>query len=150
MRIICILGLLGVSAAWAADRPDLNGKWQLDPAHSQLNESKLKSRILSIHQTDGSIAITDEITDTSGKTRKLEFQCATDGQDCKVPHESTTVSMYYNGPRLVLLESRGSDNVVKSRLTTGQDGKTLQMEILHIAPPSQKNETLVFTKSGGA
>ena len=54
--------------------------------------------------------------------------------------------MYYNGPVLVILEQwHGNDYVDKTRIKTSDDGKTMTMEVSHIAPP-RKTENLTFVK----
>ncbi len=122
---------LALGTAAAADRAALSGTWQLDAAHSQ--ESRLKAGRLSIAQKDGSIQIGEEMTDPDGRQKKEEIDCNTMGKDCKV--NDAQMTLYYNGPRLVIIETRhGGDNVLKRRLEPSDDGKSLVMEILHIAP----------------
>jgi CheY-like chemotaxis protein len=59
--------------------------------------------------------------------------------------ERAKVTMYYNGPRLVQYETRGS-HVTKRRFTiTGEDGNTLEVETMPISPPG-KAETIRFKR----
>jgi hypothetical protein len=77
------------------------------------------------------------------------IHCGTEGQSCKVNEngQSTQVSMYYNEDRLVMLEQwHGTDYVTKKRITTSPDGKTLTVEVMHVAPPGHKDEVWKFVK----
>jgi hypothetical protein len=133
---------LGLCAAMAAERPDLNGVWQLN-TNSLAAESKLKSETMVIHQSEDTVQISDDRTGKNGKEIKNEIDCNTMGQECKL--KNTQVSLYYNGSVLVLVETQ-RENVIKKRLTESEDGKTLSVEVIHIAPPNQKTENLTFTK----
>jgi hypothetical protein len=146
MRKLACFGVL-LFAAWAADRPDINGKWVLDAAHSE--SGKLKSETLSINQKDDAVQISDEMTESSGKAVKFDVSCNTEGQECKVDEsgQPAKVSFWYNGPMLVMMEQRhGNDFVTKKRFKPSEDGKTLSMEVVYIAPPGHKAENYKFTK----
>jgi hypothetical protein len=133
----------------AADRPALSGTWQLDLAHSQLADAKLKAATWSIAQNDDSVQISETVTDAAGKQKKIEIQCGTEGQQCNIKEngQPTQVSMYYNGSHLVMLEQwHGTDYVTKKRLQISPDGKTLTVEVVHIAPPGRKDESWTFVK----
>jgi hypothetical protein len=56
---------------WPAPQPPiiLNGRWQLDAAHSP-DADRPQSETLAITQKADSIAISDVITDSNGKERK--------------------------------------------------------------------------------
>ena len=138
-----------VAGSWlpsglAATHPDLSGTWALDPAHSQIHESKLKSETLAIRQDEDSVQMAED-TNEGGKDRTLKFQCLADGAMCKA--NDAQVMVYYNGPELIVVEMRHNNaNVTKKRLKPSDDGKTLSMDVIHIAPEGQKNETLTFVK----
>jgi hypothetical protein len=137
------LALLAGSAS-AVDHPNLSGTWALDPAHSQIHESKLKSETLQIQQKDDEIQMADDES-AGGKDHKLEFKCLADGSTCKVKDES--VMVYYNGPALVILEMRkNNESVLKKRLKVSDDGKTLTVDLIHVAPVGMKDEALTFVK----
>jgi len=130
--------------AAGAEHPNLSGTWALDTAHSQIRESKLKAETLEIQQKEDEVQMADEET-AGGKGHKLEFKCLADGAMCKAKDES--VMVYYNGPALVVLEMRKANvNVLKKRLTLSDDGKTLTVELVHVAPPGLKDEALTFVK----
>jgi hypothetical protein len=147
MRRFLLLAAATGICAFAADRPVLNGTWQLDPSQSQFGDNKLKGETWLITQKDGSVVIAETVTDSGGKERKVNIECGTEGQNCQVKEngQATQVSMYYNGDALVMLEQwHGNDNVTKKRIRT--DGKTLTVEVMHIAPPGHKDEVLKFVK----
>lgn len=138
MRIwLCAAAVALSASAVGADRPDLNGSWQL------------KGETLAIVQKEDSIQITDVTTDTDGKDTKVDLQCNTLGKECKSKGEQ--VSFWYNGPMLVMMEMRrGNEVVIKKRLKPSEDGKTLSMEVIHIVPPAEKSETLTFVRQAEA
>ena len=142
-----LLAAAAGTCAFAADRPVLNGTWQLDPGQSQVADAKVKGETWAITQKDGTVGIVETVTDTGGKEKKVNIECGTEGQNCQVKEngQPTQVSMYYNGDALVLLEQwHGTDYVTKKRIRT--DGKTLTVEVMHIAPPGHKDEVLKFVK----
>ncbi|HXS96902.1 MAG TPA: hypothetical protein VN736_20020 [Candidatus Limnocylindrales bacterium] len=144
MRTLLCLAAMAAGSVWAqVDHPDLNGVWQ-----RQSNDSKVKSETLNIAQKPDSIDIVRSV-DTGGRPIKDEINCSTEGKDCKVKEEGqdTQVSMYYNGPMLVMIEQRhGNDYVTKRRLKLSPDGKTLTMEVMTINPPGKATENLTYTK----
>lgn len=128
----------------AATHPNLSGTWALDAAHSEIHDSKLKSETLAIQQQEDSVKLAED-TNEGGKDRKLQFQCLADGASCKANDGS--VMVYYNGPELIVVEMRrNNSNVTKKRIKPSDDGKTLSMDVIHLAPEGQKNETLTFVK----
>ena len=147
-KTVCLA--LGVwSCVLAADRTALNGTWELDPARSQMGDSKLKGQSWLITQKDDAVEISETLTDTGGKQRKIVIQCNTDGKNCQVKEngQATQVSLYFNGDALVMLEQwHGTDYVTKKRLLASDDGKTLKVEVAHIAPPGRKDEVWTFVK----
>src|SRR5580700_11199101 len=58
------------------------------------------------------------ITQIEGASPIADFRCNTEGQSCdiKIGGRKATVSMYYNGPALVQLETKGSQ-VVKRKFS---------------------------------
>jgi hypothetical protein len=142
-KYLCLSALL-LSSVSASDHPKLSGTWLLDAAHSHMQETKLKSETLKITQDEDMVAIDDD-SNTGGKDRKEDYHCLADGSTCKA--KDVSVSLYYNGPMLVVLETRRNNQlVIKKRLTTSDDGKTLSMEIIHVSPGGPKDETLTFVK----
>jgi len=149
MRKFVCLGVLLFTAAWAADHPDLSGTWVLDMAHSANAGGKVKAETLSISQKPDGVELSEATTETNGKELKVDVACNIDGQGCKVKEngQATQVSFWYNGPVLVMMEQRhGNDIVTQKKMKPSDDGKTLSMEVVYIAPPGHKPETLTFNK----
>ena len=146
MRKCTLLAIVSLSVAAATvNRPDFNGTWQLDSAHSQGVEAKTKADTITIRQTEDDVTLNEVITETDGKERKLDLQCKTDGDECKV--KQGTVSVWYDGDTLVVMEVRRANAiVVKRRFKLSEDGKTLAVEVNPIAPPGQKPGNLTFVK----
>ncbi|HWC98200.1 MAG TPA: hypothetical protein VG456_15675 [Candidatus Sulfopaludibacter sp.] len=147
MRKFAFLSAIVVLTALAADRPDLSGKWVLDAAHS--DASRVKTETLSIDQKTDAVQISEDTTESNGKEVKVDIACNTDGQGCKVKENglATQVSFWYNGPILVMMEQRhGNDFVTQKKMKPSEDGKSLSMEVVYIAPPGHKPETYKFVK----
>jgi len=132
-----LLGLLAcfflacfVSAA-SESKPDLTGTWQTQDS----------GMTWVIQQKEDSI----HITQTAKKSRKIELDCPTSGKECPVAGESAKASIWYNGPVLVEMETKG-EKATRYRMTLSPDGKVLNVEITHIVPRDDKAETLYFEK----
>ena len=152
MRKLLLLSSLVIGGVCAQDRPALNGVWQLDAAHSAFSEIKLKSQTLSIKQEDESIKIEDTATEETGKERKIEYECNTNGKECslKVNGQALKVSAYYNGDALIVIEQRkGGDSTIRKRLKTSEDGVTLTIEVANLGRAGQKPDTLIYKKQVG-
>jgi hypothetical protein len=123
--------------------PNFTGTWHLDTAKSQIL-TKLDATDWAIRQDDTSIAIDNQ---AQGHTASLK--CGTDGSNCKAKPEGEAgeVTFYYNGAMLVETEfiGRSKDRVVKKRMKLGDDGKTMEIEVLHISPQGP-TEKWVFAK----
>jgi hypothetical protein len=136
MRPLFFVTVLVAATAFAADRPELNGTWQLSATH----EGKLKFETLLIHQNADSI----KITESGAKEQSAEFACGSHAQECKVA--DGTISFWYNGPALVMMESHHNRDVVtKTRLMPAGDGKTLSLEVTRLVPAGASS-TYTFTK----
>jgi len=142
---LCLSALALGAAAAAGGRPDLNGTWQLDLSRSEPGDDKLKSETLEIQQMEDSVQIADAVIAADGKERKSDIQCNTLGKECKLKGEQ--VSIWYNGPMLIIMETRqGNEVVVKRRLKASDDGRTLNMEVIRMAPSGEKTERFTFMK----
>ena len=136
MRPLLFLIAFAAGAAFAADRPELNGTWQLSSTH----EGRLKFETLSIQQTEDGI----KISESGAKEKTVDLACGVDGHECKLKDEE--VSFWYNGPALVMMEMRHNrDFVTKTRLVPSEDGKTLNLEVTHVSPPGSSS-TFTFKK----
>ena len=126
---ITLSALLIVSAAFAdndSSRAKLMGKW----LQSDGNEEAKSSWTL----LDGS-ADSIHITISNGTQVVAEFECNTVGQECavKAAGRKAKVSMWFNGPKLVEMETVGAQ-VVKRRFSIGGDGETMDLETIPISP----------------
>jgi hypothetical protein len=133
--LVLFVTALAAAAAFAADRPDLNGKWQLASS-----PGKLKFETLLIEQTPDSV----KITESAANKKPFDVSCNIDAKECKVKERK--VSFWYNGPALVMMESsQDGDEVTKTRMIPGADGKTLSLEVMRILPAGA-SATYKFTK----
>ena len=123
------------AAAIAADRPELDGTWQL----SSNRDAKLKFDTLNIQQSEDGI----KITESGGKEKPLDVACNVDAKQCKL--KEGDFSFWYNGPALVMMESHHNGDVTKTRLVPAADGKTLSLEVTRVVPAGP-SATYTFTK----
>jgi hypothetical protein len=155
MRKYISLSILALTASVAADHPALGGNWVLDPSHSDTGVSKIKGETLLINQQPEAVQLSETITAANGKETTSEISCSTTGETCKIKdHGQAEISFWYNGGMLVMSETRhGNDWAVRRRLKASDDGRTLTIEVIYLAP-TQKTETLTFTRtsarSGGS
>jgi hypothetical protein len=70
------------------------------------------------------------VTQIEGSGPVADFQCNTEGQSCdiKIGGHKASVSMYYNGPALVQLETKG-DQIVKRRFSILPSGNSMKVEV---------------------
>jgi hypothetical protein len=136
MRPLLFLIAFAAAATFAADRPELNGTWQLSSNH----EGRLKFETLLIQQTPDSV----KISETGAKEKPVDLACGVDGQECKL--KEGEISFWYNGQALVMMEMHHNrDIVTKTRLVPSEDGKTLNLEVTHVSPPGS-SATYTFKK----
>jgi hypothetical protein len=148
LRILfLVLPFAIATIAWAdpPSRPDLNGKWRLNPSLSEVHSQLPSDFTWRIEQSDSAIHLVQQ--GQEGK-QSGDIRCATDGKDCKIKDEghSATVSFYYNGPVLVELETEGQSAVTKKRMQVSSDGTTLTVNVIHIVPADKPQEKLVLTR----
>jgi hypothetical protein len=136
---------LMLGTVMAANHPDLSGTWLMDQSQSTAKDSQPDT--LSITQKPDSIRISLVSED---KDRTLEMDCSTLGRECKVTEggKPAQLSVYYNGPRLVMMEfgGRHQENGIKRRISLSDDGNSLQIEIIHILASGEKTEKFTFIK----
>jgi hypothetical protein len=132
--------LLGALAWAAADDPEIEraklaGKWELQ------SDSSGKGPVWVIEDKRFSLHITRLV----GEQKICEFECDL-GKECKVKDsgKSVTEQIYFNGPKLVELETKGND-VIKRLFTAASQPDTMQVEVIQLVP-SGKTETLVFKR----
>lgn len=136
--ITCISLALGICALACAqdqdaDRAKLAGAWQSMPDGGQ-------SWVLS-PQGD-----TLKVTEMESGNKVADFTCNTDGKECavRIGGKKASVTFYYNGPKLVEIEQKGSD-VIKRRFAAAPQTDAMEVEIMPIVPAGS-NETLKFKR----
>lgn len=140
LMLVCIL----TGVAWADDydnRAKLMGTWELQAESASAKgaawvvEDKSDAKHASIH-----------LTQSLGQQKVSEFECEL-GQECKVQDsgKSATVTVYFNGARLVELETRGKETF-KRRFTLAEKADTLEVEVIPIVPEGA-TEKLVFKRA---
>lgn len=116
-----------------ADRDKLAGSWQSPDGERWVLDSKADSVHISEFDHDRKVS---------------EFECNTLGRECAVKDggKSAKVTMYFNGPKLVVLETRGSE-VVKRRFQS--NGDQLEVETMPLVPQG-KTETAKLSRAAAA
>lgn len=81
------------------------------------------------------------VTQIEGSGPVADFQCNTEGQSCdiKIAGHKASVSMYYNGPALVQLETKG-DLIVKRRFSVLPSGNSMKVEVTPMTGRVQTEE----------
>jgi hypothetical protein len=138
-RILCFSALIGAffsSIALADDSEDrakLTGSWQAQEGGAAKAVWIFESQGDSLH-----------IINSQGDKKIAEFACNL-GKECEVKDagRKVKVTLYFNGPKLVVLETRGEE-VVKKRFGVIETGDTLELEVIPVGPG--KAETLHFTR----
>jgi hypothetical protein len=138
--MIALSTLLLASTALADDdssRARLMGKWQQIDGDGEAR---------STWGLEEGSADSIHVTNSSGAQILTEFECNTVGKECVVKDagRKSKVSMWFNGPKLVELETRGAQ-VLKRRFSITGDGDTMDIEIIPIAPAG-KVETSHFKR----
>jgi hypothetical protein len=109
-----------------ADREKILGTWQLE------HGSDKDGSVWIIEAKDNGV----HVVHSQQNQKLVDFECNTLGRDCDLTdagHHHMKVSFWYNGPKLVQYETRGSD-VVKYRLTATGQGDTMEVEVIPVVP----------------
>jgi hypothetical protein len=141
VHLTVILFLSLGAAAFADDQGDrqkLLGSWELQGAAENTSSSSW-----TFSPAKDSI----RVTQLEGGNKVADFACGTVGTACeiKAAGKKATVSMWFNGPLLVEMETKGSD-VVKRRFKILPQGDVMEMEVIPIVPGG-KTETFQFKRS---
>lgn len=139
LRMVGLAALIFSIAAFAddTDRAKLMGGWESQSGTGNSKETWLfEAKGDAVH-----------VTYLQGDKKVAEFECDTDGKDCatKVAGHAAKISLWFNGSKLVELETRGSE-VVKRRFAIAGAGEEMDLEIIPIASES-KAETLHFKRA---
>jgi hypothetical protein len=144
MRKLVYLVTIAAGLIWAADPPQVSGTWAVDSAHA----GKSKISTLEIRQSADTVEIAE--TGPEAKVKPVHLSCTVDAQQCKIKENGEDVSFWYNGSALVMMEMRHNrDVIIKTRIEPSEDGKSLRVEVTHIAPAGQKDEAYIFTRQAG-
>ena len=131
----------------AASTPNFAGAWLMDPAKSQVEDGRTVS--LTIESVSNKIKVVRVIRGKDGKEATSQFTCATMGAECELDDagHKAKVSVWYNGPALVILKTEGPKEDASDEWTMqlSPDTHTLTVALEHI-DPAGKDETLVFSK----
>ncbi|MBZ5601784.1 MAG: hypothetical protein LAO79_05710 [Acidobacteriia bacterium] len=119
-RFLALLGAAACTGLFAddpGDRAKLAGAWEGDGV------------IWTLQQKGDSMRITQSHNDQ----QLSQIECTVGGQECAVKDagHNAKIVMYFNGPKLVEMETRGSE-VVKRRFTAS--GDALEIETIPIVP----------------
>lgn len=134
---ISVLVLCGAASGDdQADRAKLIGAWQLQSG------SDKDGSVWTLEAKDDGI----RIVHTQNSQKITDFQCNTVGKDCDVTDAGhrVKISMWYNGPKLVQFETRGSD-VTKWRFSITGQGDTMEVEEIPLTP-SGSTQLLEFKR----
>ena len=146
LALSCV-GFLMSSTLWAEGHPDFSGNWQLDAEKSELHSRGATPATWQIEQNEGTV----HLVERAGDKAISDIRCSTDGKDYKIKDDghAAHVSLYYNGPMLVEVETLGQngDSVIKKRFRMSDDGSVLTVEVMHLAPAGKPSEKLVLTKA---
>ena len=139
---------LGTAAGLMAGGVDFTGHWQLDQSKSKPGPERTLS--VEIEQQGEKVTFVRQYQDHDGKSATARFTCAVGANSCDFDDNGhkAKVSLWYNGPELVILKTDGEkhDNTVEWHMRLGSDGKTLNINREIIAPSDEK-EALVFNKA---
>jgi hypothetical protein len=128
LGVAAFAGLVAAAGSTAfaedeAERAKLNGAWQAQ-------ESGVTQAVWNIQQT----ATGMRVVSSQGEKKIVEFVCDF-GKDCdaKDAGKKVKVTLYFNGPKLVVMERRG-DEVVKLRFGFADAADVMELETLPVAP----------------
>jgi hypothetical protein len=127
--------------------PNFTGTWQMDATKSQVIDGRLVT--LTIEKVSDKLKMVRVVRAKDGREVTSQFVCGTGGTECEYDEggHKAKVSVWYNGPALVVLKTEGLKEDASDEWTMklSPDTHTLTVALEHI-DPTGKNETLVFSK----
>jgi hypothetical protein len=141
--ITCLsIATIFCAAAFAddtGDRGKLMGSWQADPTVDAAAQWSFSPQGDSV-----------KVTETESGNKVADFVCGTNGTPCEVriSGKKASVSLWYNGAKLVELEQRGSDTLER-KFAVASAPDQMEVEIVPMTPPG-KSETVKFKRSAGS
>ena len=143
-----VLMALATTASLTAGAVDFTGHWQLDSAKSKPGPERTVS--VDLEQQGNNVTFVRSYQDHDGKQAVARFTCSIGSNSCDFDDNGhkAKVSLWYNGPELVILKTDGQkqDSTVEWHMKLSDDGKTLTIN-REIIEPSDQSESLVFKKS---
>jgi hypothetical protein len=139
LNLIVLLSLgVGALADDKSDRQKLTGSWELQNPAENIPGT---SWVFSV--TGNSM----HVKQLEGGSKVADFACGTEGTPCEIKTggKRGMVSLWFNGSRLVEMETKGSD-VVKRRFKILPASDTMEMEVIPIVPGG-KTETFGFKRA---
>ena len=138
MTFLCLASLF-CAAAWAdddTDRAKLMGSWQME-------ENTGDAAAWSFSREGKAV----KVTQTESGSKVADFVCGTDGSPCEVKTggKKATVSIWFNGPKMVELERKGAD-VVERRFAIEPAGDQMELEVVQMVPTG-KTEKIKFKRA---
>jgi hypothetical protein len=128
-----LVGLAG--AADQSDRDKLSGTWQTpgDAAAREVWTLAFEGEDVRVKRTGPG-------------EKSSEIRCNTAGRECEARSagKPVKVSIWFNGPKLVVMETN-RDDVLKRRFHATADGSVVEMEIIPIVPRGDE-QTIRLTK----
>jgi len=123
----------GIGSAQTAAQPSVSGTWIL---------TKDNTFKLIVDQTPEKV----HVKELRGDSVLTEYTCNFDGKDCSIKDEghAAKVALWFNGPKLVELKTRGSE-VTRRRFMPASDGKSLEVELSPMSSPG-KTEILAYSR----
>jgi hypothetical protein len=107
----------------ASDRAKLLGSWQQqDETGKDVRVWTLEVKGMALH-----------ISESHGDQKISEFECAPKGAECEgtVEGKKAKITMYYDGPALVQLETQGSE-VTRRRFAVAGQPDMMDIEVVPI------------------
>jgi hypothetical protein len=136
MKMLYVVAALAISVPAAfgedgADRAKLTGAWQEQGSQA----------VWTIEQTSSGM----HVTNSEGARKIAEFNCDL-AKECEAKDagKKVKVTLYFNGGKLVVMETRG-DQVVKRRFGFGDAPDVLELEMIPVTPEG-KAETMHCTR----
>jgi hypothetical protein len=140
LRVVGLAALaFGVSAfAGDAEWAKLMGAWE-----SQGGTDNTGKVTWLLEAKGGAV----HVTYSQGSQKLAEFECDTSGRECpaKDAGRSAKISLYFNGPTLIELETKGQE-VVKRRFAVAGTGEEMDVELIPVVSKS-KAETVHFKRT---
>lgn len=136
--MVMVTASLFAATAWAGDSADhskLGGAWQV-----QGEARKGPASVWVLEEKGDAI----HVTYSQGDQKLSEFECNALGRECEIKDSGrqAKVSMWFSGPKLVELETKGSE-VVKRRFALSGQGDTMELEVIPIVPVGRSETKLL-------